>query len=179
MYALGRFFLILSVSCAWFAEPRFVRADGLLGPLPPRPDKPPQTSAELSKPPAPGSPTVLIEPFYEHFGLELDPAQRNNFIDPAKKVLDDNDVLQSSGQGQCLDPNMALDNAAADKAQIAASLKTLESIERDQARVAVAFVEDEEPHRLEWKLKKVNSTWKIVDLLSVTGEWALSQYQCD
>ncbi|RVD53114.1 hypothetical protein EN746_10260, partial [Mesorhizobium sp. M8A.F.Ca.ET.023.02.2.1] len=82
------------------------------------------------------------------------------------------------GQGECLDPNMALDNADYDKAEIDKSLKTLESINGDQAKVIVAFVAGN-PHRLEWKFKKVGGEWKISDLLSVTGEWALSQYQCE
>jgi len=128
--------------------------------------------------PAPGSPTALVRPFYERFGLELDPSQRGNFVDPAKKVLDDAEALEKSGQGECLDPNMALDNAAVDKAQIEASLKTLESVDGDRAKVVVAFTEDGHPHRLEWKLRKVAGAWKIADLLSVTGEWELSQYQC-
>jgi hypothetical protein len=94
-------------------------------------------------------------------------------------VLDDNEALQKSGQGDCLDPDMALDNAASDEAQIAASLKTLEAVNGEAAKVIVAFVEDGKPHRLEWKLRKVDGVWKIFDLLSVTGEWELSQYQCE
>ena len=155
------------------------RADGLLGQPTGQPAQPPPVVSGTATPPAPGSPTALVKPFYEHFGLELDPVQRGNFIDPAKKVLDDNDTLQKSGQGDCLDPNMALDNAAADKAQISASLKTLEAINGEKAKVVVAFAENGKPHRLEWKLEKVDGAWKITDLLSVTGEWELSQYQCE
>ena len=95
------------------------------------------------------------------------------------EVLDDDEALRESGQGDCLDPDMALDNAAADEAQVAASLKTLETVSGDQAEVVVAFTEDGKPHRLEWKLKKVDGAWKIAYLLSVTGEWELSQYQCE
>jgi hypothetical protein len=152
-------------------------ADGLLGAAPAKPVPAPPAGAAPAA--APGSPTALIKPFYEHFGLELDPAQRGNFIDPAKKVLDDDEALRESGQGDCLDPDMALDNAAADEAQVAASLKTLEAIGGDQAKVVVAFTEDGKPHRLEWKLRKVGGAWKVADLLSVTGEWELSQYQCE
>jgi len=154
-------------------------ADGLLGASPAKPAAPPAATAAPAAPPAPGSPTALIKPFYERFGLELDPAQRGNFTAPAKKVLDDDEALRKSGQGECLDPNMALDNAAADAGQIAASLKTLEAVDGDRAKVVVAFVEDGKPHRLEWKLERQGGAWKIADLLSVTGEWALSQYQCE
>ncbi|RVD51134.1 hypothetical protein EN783_33310, partial [Mesorhizobium sp. M2D.F.Ca.ET.140.01.1.1] len=48
-----------------------------------------------------GEPTAVVKPFYEHLGLELDPAQRKNFIDPAKSVLDKSDALRASGQGEC------------------------------------------------------------------------------
>lgn len=125
-----------------------------------------------------GSPLALIRPFYEHIGSELDLAGRSHFIDPAKAVLDASEALEKSGQGECLDPNMALDNAPADKTEIDKSLRMLETISTDDARVVVAFVEAGSPHRLEWKLRQVAGEWKISDLLSVTGEWSLSQYQC-
>jgi hypothetical protein len=179
MPAVGRF-VPFAAACTILAGVGGVRADGLLGPSATKPAAPPSADTLAPVTPlAPGSPTALVKPFYEHFGLELDPAQRGNFIDPARKVLDDNEALRKSGQGDCLDPNMALDNAAADKAQISASLKTLEAVNGDQAKVVVAFVEDGKPHRLEWKLRKLDGTWKIADLLSVTGEWELSQYQCE
>lgn len=139
---------------------------------------PPAENAPVA-PVLPGSPTALVKPFYEHLGLELDPTERKNFIDPAKTVLDKSDALRQSGQGECLDPNMALDNANYDKAAIDGSLKTIEAVKGDEAKVVVAFVVAGNQHRLEWKLKKIGGDWKISDLLSVTGEWALSQYQCE
>jgi len=170
-------------------------AQGLFGSPPPNApsggnapaDSPPAATAPESKPaePAPvapvlpGSPTAVVKPFYERIGLELDPAQRKNFVDPAKTVLDKSDALRASGQGECLDPNMALDNADYDKLAIDKSLRTIEAVDGDQAKVVVAFVVEGHQHRLEWKLKKVGGDWKISDLLSVTGEWALSQYQCE
>jgi hypothetical protein len=160
-------------------------AEGLLGAPAanaPAASPPAQSAPAENKPEAPilpGSPTALVKPFYEHLGLEIDPAQRSHFIDPAKTVLDKSDALRKSGQGECLDPNMALDNVDYDKDAIDNSLKTLESVNGDEAKVIVAFVVGGNPHRLEWKLKKVGGNWKISDLLSVTGEWALSQYQCE
>ncbi|RWA70705.1 hypothetical protein EN836_13435 [Mesorhizobium sp. M1C.F.Ca.ET.193.01.1.1] len=142
-----------------------------------KPESPPAEAAPT--PVQPGSPTAVVKPFYEHLGLELDPAQRKNFIDPAKSVLDKSDALRASGQGECLDPNMALDNADYDKLAVDRSLRTVEAVNGDQAKVVVAFVVEGHQHRLEWKLKKVGGDWKIADLLSVTGEWALSQYQCE
>ncbi|MDX8481035.1 hypothetical protein RFN28_21620 [Mesorhizobium sp. VK24D] len=146
---------------------------------PPAATPAPESKPSEPAPAAPGSPTAVVKPFYEHPGLELDPAQRKNFIDPAKSVLDKSDALRASGQGECLDPNMALDNAEYDKLAIDKSLRTIEAVNGDEAKVVVAFVVAGNQHRLEWKLKKAGGDWKISDFLSVTGEWALSQYQCE
>ncbi|MBZ9741396.1 MULTISPECIES: hypothetical protein [unclassified Mesorhizobium] len=200
----GRAFLLLSAICLLAAGLNGAAAQGLLGPppanapaeaAPAESGTPPATApggaAEPATPPVawppsepaapiqPGSPTAVVRPFYDQVNLEIDPSQRSHFVDPAKTVLDKSDALRKSGQGECLDPNMALDNADYDKAEIDKSLKTLEAINGDQAKVIVAFVVAGNPHRLEWKFKKVGGEWKISDLLSVTGEWALSQYQCE
>jgi hypothetical protein len=170
--------LLLALACAMGCC-NAAGADGLLGTAPAKLSSAVPPSGNTPVAAQPGSPTALIKPFYEHFGLERDPAQRSNFVDPAKKVLDDAEALEKSGQGECLDPNMALDNADADKDAIAGSLKMLEAVNGDRAKVVVAFTEGGHPHRLEWKLEKVGGAWKIADLLSITGEWELSQYQCE
>jgi hypothetical protein len=69
-------------------------------------------------------------------------------------VLDKSDALRKSGQGECLDPNMALDNAAYDRAEIDNSLKTIEAVKGDEAKVIVAFIVAGNPHRLEWEVQK-------------------------
>jgi len=126
-----------------------------------------------------GTAVEAVTPFYERIGLELDPVERGRFADPAKAVLDARDRLEASGQGDCLDVNMALDNAAYDKAELGASLKIIGSETGDKAIVVAAFTAAHEPHRMQWKLERVGGEWKVVDLLSVTSEWALSQYQCE
>lgn len=157
-------------------------AEGLLGTktlaAPTAPAGAAPNASNLAAAVAPDSPTAQVKPFYSE-GADLASADRNRFVDPARTVLDKNEVLKKSGQGDCLDQNMPLDQVPYDKAALEKTFKSLESIDGDQARVVVAFVEGSEPHRLEWKLKKAEGTWKITDLLSVTGEWALSQYQCE
>ncbi|RWH79273.1 MAG: hypothetical protein EOQ86_15420 [Mesorhizobium sp.] len=178
--------LALATVCLLAAGLSITAAQGLFGAPPANvpadnaaPATPPAAENEPAAPVRPGSPTAVVKPFYEHVGLELDPAERSDFADPAKSVLDKSDALRKSGQGECLDPNMALDNAAYDRAEIDKSLKTVEAVKGDEAKVIVAFIIAGNPHRLEWKLRKVGDGWKITDLLSVTGEWALSQYQCE
>jgi uncharacterized membrane protein len=179
--------LALATVCLLAAGLSNTAAQGLFGAPPANapadnaaPATPPAASQPTdSAPVQPGSPTAVVKPFYEHAGLELDPAERSHFTDPAKSVLDKSDALRRSGQGECLDANMALDNAAYDRAEIDKSLKTIEAVKGNEAKVIVAFIVAGNPHRLEWKFKKVDGDWKISDLLSVTGEWALSQYQCE
>jgi hypothetical protein len=126
-----------------------------------------------------GTPTEAVMAFYDHVGLELDPAERGRFVDPAKAVFDGSERLKQSGEGDCLDPHMPLDNVDAGLEQFRKSLKTLETIKGDEAKVTVAFVAAGAPHRLQWQLRKVGDAWKVADILSITGEWALSQYHCE
>lgn len=132
----------------------------------------------LATPALAGTAVEAVKPFYDHIGLELDPAERARFTDAAKAVLDARDQLEKSGQGECLDINMTLDNAVYDKAELDSSLKIVGSETGDKAIVVAVFSAAHEPHRMQWKLKKVDGEWKVADLLSVTSEWALSQYQC-
>lgn len=126
-----------------------------------------------------GTPTEAVIAFYDHVGLELDPAERGRFVDPAKAVFDGNERLHKAGEGDCLDPNMPLDNVEAGVDQVRKSLKSLETVKGDEAKVTVAFVAAGAPHRLQWQLRKVDGAWKVADILSITGEWALSQYHCE
>lgn len=125
------------------------------------------------------TPTELVHRFYDHVGLERDPAARAAFTDPAKTVLDEADRLRKSEGADCLDPNMALDAPTYDRDELAKSLKMVEAVSGDEARVVVAFTVSGEARRMQWMLRKVDGAWKVADILSVTGEWALSQYHCE
>lgn len=133
----------------------------------------------VSSPAFAATPTEAVMAFYDHVGLELDPAERDRFVDPAKAVFDGSERLKKSGEGDCLDPHMPLDNVDAGAGEFRKSLKTLETIKGDEAKVAVAFVAAGAPHRLQWQLRKLGGAWKVADILSITGEWALSQYHCE
>lgn len=125
------------------------------------------------------TPSELVRTFYEQTGRETDPAARGDFVDPAKQVLDDAEKLKASGQGDCLDANMALDNAAYDRAELERSLKIIEAVNGETAKVVAAFMAGGTPHRMEWRLEKAGENWKVADFISVTNEWKLSQYNCE
>lgn len=125
------------------------------------------------------TPTETVRAFYDLPGFDLSPQARGRFIDPALKILNANDAIKATGEGGCIDPGLALDSPDADPAEVTASLKLAESVNGTEAKVIAAFMVAKAPHRMEWKLRQVDGEWKVYDLLSVTGEWALSQYGCE
>jgi len=127
-----------------------------------------------------GAPTEAVRPFYTTPGLEFQPAARDRFIDPARKVLDADEAIRKSGETDgCLDPALALDDTDYDYADVMASLKFVEAVKGDQAVVSALFRAEGEPARVEWKLRKVGEDWKIADIFSLTKDWALSQFNCE
>jgi hypothetical protein len=120
-----------------------------------------------------------VQPFYDHPGLELEASACNRFVDPARRILDLNDAIKKGGEDGCLDPALAFDDADEDPYQIAVTLKLSESIEGDLAKVVAAFKADGEVSRLEWKLKRVDGAWKVADIVSMSKDWALSQFNCE
>jgi hypothetical protein len=128
---------------------------------------------------AAGEPSEAVRPFYLQPGLELESSVRDRFIDPAKKVLEQNDDIRKGGEAGCLDPNLAFDDTDFDPAQIAATLKLSELARGDEATVVAAFTASDGMHRVQWRLKKVGGAWKIFDMVSMSKDWALSQFNCE
>jgi hypothetical protein len=127
-----------------------------------------------------GEPSDVVKAFYEHPGLELDPTARDLFVDPAKKVLDQNDAIKASGEPDgCLDPALPFDDSDYDAAAVAVSLNLAEQVEGDDAKVVATFKVADGLARLEWKLKRVGGAWKIADIVSMSKDWALSQFNCE
>src|SRR4051812_7323000 len=103
----GRTLLLFSAMCLLAAGLNGAAAQGLLGAPPAKapagtapdsvtpqattpggaagPPTPPVAwpPSEPAAPIQPGSPTGVVRPFYDQVGLEVDPAQRGHFIDPA------------------------------------------------------------------------------------------------
>jgi hypothetical protein len=127
-----------------------------------------------------GEAADAVKPFYDRPGLELEPAERGRFVDPAKTVLDQNDAIKASGEGQgCLDPALPFDDSDYDLAEVTKTLKLTETVSGDDATVVAAFKVADGTARMEWKLKKVGGGWKVADIVSMTKDWALSQFNCE
>lgn len=126
-----------------------------------------------------GTPTEAVRPFYETPGLELEKSARDRFIDPARKILDQNDVIRQTDPEGCLDPALAFDDTEFDHAEVLATLKFGELITKSEASVVASFQAEGELHRIQWRLKEVGGDWKIFDLVSMTKDLSLSQFVCE
>ena len=60
------------------------------------------SASNLTAAVAPESPTAQVWPFYAE-GADMVSADRDRFVDPARTVLEKNEALKKSGQGDCLD----------------------------------------------------------------------------
>jgi hypothetical protein len=128
---------------------------------------------------AAGEPSEAVRPFYLQPGLELESSARDRFIDPARTILDQNDAIRKAGEEGCLDPNLPFDDTNFDAAEIASTLKLGEVARGDEATVVATFMASMEPHRVQWRLKRVAGAWKIFDMVSMSKDWALSQFHCE
>jgi hypothetical protein len=127
-----------------------------------------------------GEAADAVKPFYDRPGLELEPAERGRFVDPAKTVLDQNDAIKAGGEGDgCLDPALPFDDSDYDAAEVAKTLKLAETMSGDEAKVVATLKVADGIARLEWKLRKVEGAWKVADIVSMTKDWALSQFNCE
>ena len=125
-----------------------------------------------------GTATEAVQPFYAHPGLELEASARDRFVDPALTILNQNDAIRVTGEEGCLDPALPFDDTDYDLAEVTASLSFSETVTGNEAKVIAAFTAENAPHRMQWRLRNVGGAWKIADLVSMTGDWALSQFNC-
>jgi hypothetical protein len=127
-----------------------------------------------------GEATDAVKAFYDHPGLELEASARNRFVDPARKVLELDAAIKAGGEPEgCLDPALPFDDTDYDPAEVTRTLKLAEVIDGDNAKVVATFKAPDGVARLEWKLRKVGGQWKVADLVSMTKDWALSQFNCE
>jgi hypothetical protein len=126
-----------------------------------------------------GEPSEVVRPFYLQPGLELEMSARDTFIDPARKILNQNDEIRQGGPDGCLDPGLPFNDSDFDPAVVAKTLTLKEVATGDEATVMATFMASGDAQTVQWRLKKVDGAWKIFDMVSMTKDWALSRFQCE
>lgn len=126
-----------------------------------------------------GEPSEVVRPFYLQPGLELEQSARGNFIDPARKVLNQNDAIRQGGEEGCLDPALPFNDTDYDPAEVARTLRLEEIVSGTDATVLAKFMAEGQEHAVQWRLKEIGGRWRIADVASTSKDWALSRFQCE
>jgi hypothetical protein len=135
--------------------------------------------AGLTSPALAGEPSEVVRQFYVQPGLELEQSARGNFIDPARKVLNQNDAIRQGGPDGCLDPALPFNDTNFDPAEVARTLKLEELVSGSEATVLAKFMAEGQEQAVQWRLKQIGTSWRISDMISTSKDWALSRFQCE
>jgi len=133
----------------------------------------------MASPALAGPPSEVVRPFYLQPGLELERSARGNFIDPARKILNQNDEIRQGGPDGCLDPALPFNDTNYDPAEVASTLKLEELISGGEATVLAKFMSEGQEQAVQWRLKEIGAQWRISDIVSTSKDWALSRFQCE
>lgn len=133
----------------------------------------------VASPALAGAPSEVVRPFYLQPGLELEQSARGNFIDPARKILNQNDEIRQGGPDGCLDPALPFNDTKYDPAEVASTLKLEELVSGREATVLAKFMAEGQEQAVQWRLKEIGAEWRIADIVSTSKDWALSRFQCE
>lgn len=126
-----------------------------------------------------GEPSEVVRPFYLQPGLELEQSARGRFIDPARKILNQNDEIRQGGPDGCLDPALPFNDTNFDPAEVARTLNLEELVSGNEATVVAKFMAEGQEQAVQWRLKEIGTEWRISDMISLSKDWALSRFQCE
>jgi len=126
-----------------------------------------------------GAPSEVVRQFYTTPGLELEASARGNFIDPARKVLNLNDVIRQGGEEGCLDPALAFNDTDFDLDEVKRTLLLEELIKGKEATVVAKFMAEGQQQAVQWRLKEIGTQWRISDFASMSKDWSISRFQCE
>jgi len=131
-----------------------------------------------------GPATDAVKFFYSPQANVSDPALRDHFVDPALTIFKKDDKLSNNGtEIGCIDFALQFDAQDLDDAEVAKTLKLAEDVKDDIATVTASFRlfpgEDGSKRSIVWSLEQVGGAWKIADIASGTGDWKLSDFECD
>ncbi len=125
-----------------------------------------------------GPASDAVAAFYGNPDAAFDPAQRGRFADPARALLDANDRLWEEQQEACLGFSFVIDGQDWDDDEIASTLELTESVQGDGAIVMARFSNFGETRTLEWTLERAGRVWRVADVMSIEGDWRLSDLSC-
>lgn len=126
-----------------------------------------------------GAPSEVVRQFYLQPGLELEQSARGHFIDPARKVLNQNDLIRQGGEEGCLDPALPFNDTRYDHAEVTATLVIEELVSGRDATVLAKFIAEDREQVVQWQLRDIGGRWRISDIMSTSKDWALSRFQCE
>ena len=125
-----------------------------------------------------GPASDAVASFYENPDSAFDADERDRFVDPARALLDANDRLWEEQQEACIGFSFVIDGQDWDDDEIASTLELTESVQGDGAIVMARFSNFGETRTLEWTLERSGRAWRVADIMSLQGDWRLSELTC-
>jgi hypothetical protein len=95
--------------------------------------------------------------------------------DPMLEVIKAN---AANSEEPCIDFSPVMDAQDWDDKEVKDSLKLTEVVDEQTAIVTATFKLFGQERSLDWAMFKLDGVWKVTDISSKTGEWALSTFEC-
>ena len=121
-----------------------------------------------------GEASDAVRYFYDNPDAAFE-ADGKRIADPMLEVIKAN---AAKNDEPCIDFSPVMDAQDWDEKEVKDSLKLSEAVDAQTAIVTATFKLFGEDRSLEWALFKVDGVWKVTDIASKTGEWAVSGFEC-
>ena len=121
-----------------------------------------------------GEASDVVKYFYENPDEAFN-ASNPKLGEPVLAVLKANAANQDE---PCIDFSPVMDAQDWDEKEVKESLKLDEKLDADTASVAANFKLYGEERTVDWSLEKKPDGWKVVEISSKVGEWALTKFEC-
>jgi Protein of unknown function (DUF3828) len=130
--------------------------------------------AALAFPAFAGEPSDVVKYFYDN------PDEALNAGNPrlGTAIADVLKANAANDEEPCIDFSPVMDAQDWDENEVKDSLKLDEKLDGDAAAVAATFKLFGEDRTVDWALAKQADGWKVVEISSKVGEWALSKFEC-
>jgi hypothetical protein len=120
-----------------------------------------------------GEPSDVVKYFYENPDEAFN-TENTRLGVPVIAVM----KAHAASEEPCVDFSPVMDAQDWDEAEVKSSLKLDEKLDGDAASVAATFKLFGEDRTVDWALAKQAEGWKVVEISSKVGEWALSKFEC-